>query len=312
LARRSPDISQLPLNALRAFEASARHLSFTRAGLELRVSQAAVSQQVKILESSLRIKLFRRLTRGLALTEEGEALWPAISDAFGRIGQVLERFENGRLRDIVTVGVVGTFASGWLLPRLRKFGAAHPQIDLRIFSNNNRVDLAGEGLDFAIRFGDGAWHGTDALRLFDAFFTPMCAPPLAKALREPLDLHRQTLLRSYRPGEWAKWFEAAKCRQPKLAGPMFDSSVGLAHAAAQGAGVALLPHLLFADDLARKRLARPFGVEVCLGAYWLTSLKSRRVSPAMQMFRDWLVDESQPTARRRAQGVMSSGKSGSC
>jgi len=300
LARRSPDISQLPLNALRAFEASARHLSFTKAGLELRVSQAAVSQQVKVLESSLRIKLFRRLTRGLALTEEGEALWPAISDAFGRISQVLERFENGRLREIVTVGVVGTFASGWLLPRLRKFGAANPQIDLRIFSNNNRVDLAGEGLDYAIRFGDGAWHGTDAVRLFDAFFTPMCSPSVAKMLRAPLDLHRETLLRSYRPGEWAQWFEAAKCKQPKITGPMFDSSVGLAHAAAQGGGVALLPSILFADDLARKRLVRPFDVQVLLGAYWLTSLKSRRLSPAMQIFKDWLVKESQQTARRRS------------
>ncbi len=300
MARRSPDISQLPLNALRAFEASARHLSFTKAGLELRVSQAAVSQQVKVLESSLRIKLFRRLTRGLALTEEGEALWPAISDAFGRISQVLERFENGRLREIVTVGVVGTFASGWLLPRFRKFSVANPQIDLRIFSNNNRVDLAGEGLDYAIRFGDGAWHGTDAVRLFDAFFTPMCAPSVAKTLCAPLDLHRETLLRSYRLGEWAQWFEAAKCKQPRIKGPMFNSSVGLAHAAAQGAGVALLPRVLFADDLARKRLVRPFDVEVMLGAYWLTSLKSRRLSPAMQTFRDWLAKESQQTARRRS------------
>jgi LysR family transcriptional regulator of beta-lactamase len=299
LARRSPDISQLPLNALRAFEASARHLSFTRAGLELRVSQAAVSQQVKILESNLRVQLFRRLTRGLALTEEGEALLPAVADAFGRINQALERFENGRLRETVTVGVVGTFASGWLLPRLQKFGAAHPQIDLRIFANNNRVDLAGEGLDYAIRFGDGAWHGTDAAKLFDGLFTPMCAPALAKTVKSPLDLHRQTLLRSYRPGEWAQWFEAAKCRQPRITGPMFDSSVGLAHAAAQGAGVALLPGILFADDLSKKRLARPFDVQVFLGSYWLTSLKSRRVSPAMQIFSDWLAKESRDTARRR-------------
>jgi LysR family transcriptional regulator, regulator of gene expression of beta-lactamase len=300
MARRSPDISQLPLNALRAFEASARHLSFTRAGLELRVSQAAVSQQVKILEGNLRVQLFRRLTRGLALTEEGEALFPAIADAFGRINQALDRFENGRLRETVTVGVVGTFASGWLLPRLPKFSAAHPQIDVRMFANNNRVDLAGEGLDYAIRFGDGAWHGTDATKLFDGVFTPMCAPALAKTLKNPLDLHRHSLLRSYRPGEWAQWFEAAKCRPPRITGPMFDSSVGLAHAAAQGAGVALLPGILFADDLARKRLVRPFGVEVFLGSYWLTSLKSRRVSPAMQAFRDWLTKESSATARRRA------------
>ena len=300
LARRSPDISQLPLNALRAFEASARHLSFTRAGLELRVSQAAVSQQIKILEANLRVQLFRRLTRGLALTEEGEALLPAVSDAFGRINHALERFENGRLRETVTVGVVGTFASGWLLPRLQKFGAAHPQIDLRILANNNRVDLAGEGLDYAIRFGDGAWHGTDATKLFDGLFTPMCAPSLAKTLKSPLDLHRQTLLRSYRPGEWAHWFEAAKCRQPRITGPIFDSSVGLAHAAAQGAGVVLLPSILFADDLSRKRLVRPFDVQVFLGSYWLTSLKSRRLSSAMQTFSDWLTKESRDTARRRA------------
>ena len=300
MARRSPDISQLPLNALRAFEASARHLSFTRAGLELRVSQAAVSQQVKILESNLRVQLFRRLTRGLALTEEGEALLPAVSDAFGRINQALERFENGRLREAVTVGVVGTFASGWLLPRLQKFGAVHPQIDLRIFANNNRVDLAGEGLDYAIRFGDGAWHGTDATKLFDGFFTPMCAPALAKILNSPIDLHYQTLLRSYRPGEWAQWFDAAKCKAPRISGPTFDSSVGLAHAAAQGAGVALLPGILFADDLSRKRLVRPFDVQVFLGSYWLTSLKSRRVSQAMQTFSDWLTNESRDTAPRRA------------
>ena len=300
MARRSPDISQLPLNALRAFEASARHLSFTKAGLELRVSQAAVSQQVKILETNLGVQLFRRLTRGLALTEEGEALLPAVSDAFGRISEALERFENGRLRETVTVGVVGTFASGWLLPRLEKFGAAHPQIDLRIFANNNRVDLAGEGLDYAIRFGDGAWHGTDATKLFDGSFTPMCAPALAKTLKNPLDLHRQMLLRSYRPGEWAHWFEAAKCRAPRITGPTFDSSVGLAHAAAQGAGVALLPGILFADELSRKRLVRPFGVQVFLGSYWLTSLKSRRVSQAMQIFSDWLEKESGDTGRRWA------------
>jgi LysR family transcriptional regulator, regulator of gene expression of beta-lactamase len=290
----------MPLNALRAFEASARHLSFTRAGLELRVSQAAVSQQVKLLESNLRVQLFRRLTRGLALTEEGEVLLPAISDAFGRINQALERFENGRLRETVTVGVVGTFASGWLLPRLQKFALAYPQIDLRIFANNNRVDLAGEGLDYAIRFGDGAWHGTDATKLLDGLFTPMCALALAKTLKSPLDLHRHPLLRSYRPAEWAQWFDAAKCRQPRITGPIFDSSVGLAHAAAQGAGIALLPVILFADDLSKKRLVRPFDVQVLLGSYWLTSLKSRRLSPAMQTFSDWLVKESRQTSRQES------------
>jgi LysR family transcriptional regulator of beta-lactamase len=297
VARRSPDVSSLPLNALRSFEAAARHLSFTKAGLELRVSQAAVSQQVRTLEESLRVKLFRRVTRGLALTEEGEALLPAISDAFGRINQVLARFENGRMREMLTIGVVGTFASGWLLPRLSSFTSGHPHIDVRIFANNNRVDLGGEGLDYAIRFGDGAWHGTNAECLIDAPFTPMCAPAIARRLRTPVDLHQEVLLRSYRTGEWARWFEAVKCRQPRMTGPTFDSSVSLAHAAAQGAGVALLPVVLFSDDVARKRLACPFDCQIHLGSYWLTSLKSKPLSQAMQAFRDWILAECRKRRR---------------
>lgn len=291
MARRPANISSLPLNALRSFEAAARHLSFTKAGLELRVSQAAVSQQVRILEDSLRVKLFRRLTRGLALTEEGEALQPAISDAFGQINQVLDRFENGRMREMLTVGVVGTFASGWLLPRLRSFTVSHPNVDIRIFANNNRVDLGGEGLDYAIRFGDGAWHGTNAERLVDAHFTPMCAPTIAKRLKNPIDLHREVLLRSYRVGEWAQWFDVVRCRQPRMTGPTFDSSVSLAHAAAQGAGVALLPVALFSDDLSRKRLICPYDSQVYLGSYWLSSLKSKRLSHAMKAFREWILAE---------------------
>jgi LysR family transcriptional regulator of beta-lactamase len=118
--------SHLPLNALRAFEASARQLSFTRAGLELRVTQAAVSQQVKGLEERLGVQLFRRLPRGLALTDEGQALLPAIADSFDRIRATLDRFEDGYFREVVTVGVVGTFATGWLLPRLKAFEKTPP------------------------------------------------------------------------------------------------------------------------------------------------------------------------------------------
>src|SRR3990167_2120748 len=160
--------SHLPLNALRAFEASARHLSFTRAGLELSVTQAAVSHQVKGLEARLGVALFRRLPRGLALTDEGQFLLPVLRDSFDRVGEVMDRFEAGRVRQVLTLGVVGTFAVGWLLPRLPQFQEAHPFVDLRISTNNNRVDLAGEGLDCAIRFGDGAWHGTEAVRLMPA------------------------------------------------------------------------------------------------------------------------------------------------
>ena len=283
------DLSQLPLNALRAFEASARHLSFTRAGLELHVTQAAVSHQVKHLEESLGVPLFRRLPRGLALTEEGEALLPVLTETFRRIAGALDRFEGGRLREVLTLGAVGTFVTGWLLPRLPEFRAAHPFVDLRLLTNNNRVDLAGEGLDYAIRFGDGAWHGTEAARLFEAPLSPICAPALAQRLRQPADLARETLLRSYRADEWTQWFAMAGLPARVIRGFVFDSSLAMAEAAVQGAGVALLPARMFERDLRQERLVQPFAIEVTLGAYWLTRLKSRAETRAMQAFRSWLL-----------------------
>lgn len=290
--------SHLPLNALRAFEASARQLSFTRAGLELRVTQAAVSHQVKSLEELLGVQLFRRLPRGLALTDEGQALLPAIADSFDRIRATLDRFEGGYFRDVVTVGVVGTFATGWLLPRLAAFEKAHPRIDLRLLTNNNRVDLAGEGLDFAIRFGDGSWHGTEATRLFAAPLTPLCAPKVARRLRRPSDLKREVLLRSYRPDEWPQWFAAAGLVSPTIRGAMFDSSIIMAEVAARAAGVALLPAGMFEDQLQQQRLVRPFKIDIHTGDYWLTALRSKRASPATLAFRRWLLDTV--AAQRRA------------
>lgn len=136
----------LPLNALRAFEASARHLSFTRAAIELCVTQAAVSHQVKSLEAQLNVALFKRLPRGLMLTSEGETLLPVLRECFDRIAQTLGRFDGGHYREVLTVGAVGTFAVGWLLPRLGDFQARFPYVDLRLSTNNNRVDVAAEGL----------------------------------------------------------------------------------------------------------------------------------------------------------------------
>ena len=280
--------SRLPLNALRAFEAAARHLNVTRAGLELRVSQAAVSHQIKLLEDQLGAPLFRRLPRGLALTDEGAALAPMLNDALDRMAATLDRFASGRLREIVNVGVVGTYATGWLLPRLAAFEALHADVDLRIMTNNNRVDLAGEGLDLAIRYGDGAWHGTDAVPILDAPLTPLCAAGIARRLTAPGDLGREVLLRSYRPDQWTLWFEAAGIAAPPIRGPIFDASPTMAAAAAGGAGVALLPVRLFEQDLASGRLLQPFDICVDVGRYWLTQLKSRPETAAMATVRQWL------------------------
>ncbi|WP_411879030.1 LysR family transcriptional regulator [Polaromonas sp. YR568] len=281
--------TQLPLNALRAFEVSARHLSFTRAADELNVTQTAISQHVKNLEERMGVALFRRLPRGLALTDEGLALLPVLAESFGRMGSVLEQFQDGQYREVLTVGAVGTFAVGWLIPRLRDFQQTHPFIDFRLFTNNNRVDLAGEGLDYAIRFGDGAWHGTQAEPLMMSPLSAVCSPAIARRLRAPADLAKELLLRSYRADEWARWFAAAGVDCPLVRGVVFDSSLTMAEAAAQGAGVALLPVNMFPRELQGGRLVRPFAVEIETGGYWLTRLKSRRVTAGMRIFREWLL-----------------------
>ncbi|MCC4589345.1 LysR family transcriptional regulator AmpR [Xanthomonas sp. NCPPB 1067] len=282
---------RLPLNALRAFEAAARHQNLTRAANELCVSQAALSHQIKALEQRLGTSLFHRLPRGVALTDEGAALAPVLGEAFDRIAATLERFADGRYREVLSVGVVGTFATGWLLPRLPAFHAAHPDIELRLSTHNNRVDLAGEGLDLAIRFGDGDWQGQLAEAVMEAPFAPVCAPAMARSLRVPDDLARVPLLRSYRLDEWPQWFCAAGAAEVPARGTMFDSSLTLASAAAAGAGVALLPLPMFRQDLDAGRLVCPFPITIDAGRYWLTRLRSRPESEAGRRLRDWLLAE---------------------
>ncbi|NWC88487.1 LysR family transcriptional regulator [Pseudomonas reactans] len=284
--------SHLPLNALRAFEASARHLSFTRAAIELCVTQAAVSHQVKGLETQLNVTLFKRLPRGLMLTSEGETLLPVVRDSFDRIAQTLSQFEGGHYREVLTVGAVGTFAVGWLLPRLPEFQARYPFIDLRLSTHNNRVDVAAEGLDYAIRFGAGAWHGTDACELLAAPLTVLCVPPLAEQLHAPQDLLKHTLLRSYRTDEWNLWFQAAGLPADTLVprSIVFDSSLAMMEAALQGIGVALAPAMMFSRQLESDVIRQPFDVGISTGSYWLTRLQSRAETPAMLAFKRWMCE----------------------
>jgi len=282
------------LNGLKAFESAARHLSFTAAAAELGVTQSAVSHQIKALEGRLGVALFRRTPRGLAVTDEGLALAPTLSETFERMARLLGQFGEGKRREPLTVSVVGTFAVGWLLPRLRAFEQACPFVDLRLLTNNNRVDVVGEGLDAAIRFGDGAWNGLEAMRLVEGELTPMCAPSLAPSLAQPGDLARATLLRSFRGQDWLNWFGAAGLEQPALTGPMFDSSFLMAEAAARGHGVAILPATMFEGDLAGGRLVRPFALSLSADAYWLTMPKGREPSPALAAFRNWIAGQIGP------------------
>jgi LysR family transcriptional regulator of beta-lactamase len=296
-------LNAISLNALRAFEAAARHLSFTKAADELCVTQAAVSHQVKALEEYVGAALFRRTPRGLVLTDEGMALAPTLTESFDRIGRLLGRFEGGRLKEALTIGVVGTFAVGWLIERLDDFHSRSPFVDLRILTNNNKVDLAGESLDYAIRFGDGAWHGVEAEHLMDAPISPLCAPAIATRLRDPENLSRATLLRSYRVQDWPAWLAKAGAPSIIARGPMFDASTLMVQAAIRGDGVALAPPSMFRPEIAEGRLAQPFDIEIDVGAYWLTRLITKAPTRGMEAFRDWLLEACKgPQAHeRRAQ-----------
>jgi LysR family transcriptional regulator, regulator of gene expression of beta-lactamase len=290
------DVSRLPLNALRAFEAAARLGSLTKAGLELHVGQTAISHQIKLLEKELGFPLFDRLPRGIALTEEAQTLLPVLTDALRRISDKMHQLRAGGTAEIVTIGVVSSFALGWLLPRLQDFTARHPHIEVRIKTNNNRADTLLDGLDLFIRFGDGAWHSTEAVRLASAPLTPVCNPLLAASIRVTGDLLGRHLLRSYRQDEWPLWFRAAGLTPPVARGWIFDSSLALVEAAAQGLGLALVPAVMFKRDIESGRIVQPFELGITTGAYWLTRLKSRPETGAVRMFKEWIIEEIDPDA----------------
>lgn len=282
------DRPDLPLNGLRAFEVAARQGSFTRAAIELRVTQAAVSQQIQRLEDLLGLTLFTRASTGLMLTDEGAALHPVLTRNLDEIGALLDRMRDGRYQETLHLGVVTTFAVGWLIERLPGFQASHPGISLRVFTNNNRIDIAKEGLHMAIRFGEGNWPGLEAMPGIAAPMSPLCSPALAQNLHRAEDLARLPLLRSYRADEWPRWFAAAGMACPDVQGPTLDSSIAMADLAAAGLGVALLPVPMFARQMAAGQLCRPFATEVQAGRYWLTWPRAKPPSVGMRMFRDWL------------------------
>ena len=282
------DRPDLPLNGLRVFEVALRQGSFTRAAIELRVTQAAVSHQIARLEDRLGVTLFLRTSAGLVPTEEGRALYPVVEHGFDAFARVLDRITGQRHIEILKVGVVTTFAVGWLLPRLAAFQQSHPAIDLRISTNNNRVEILREGLDMAIRYGAGNWTGLKAELLVDAPLSPLCAPAVADRLATPDDLSREILLRSYRGDEWPRWFAGVAGVCPPLTGPIFDSSIAIANIAVDGGGVALLPVAMFARHIDEGRLVQPFTAQVSAGSYYLTWAADRPAAPEMADFAKWL------------------------
>lgn len=299
-----PDLP--PLNSLRAFEAAARHLSFTKAAQELHVTPAAVSQQIRLLEDYYGTPLFRRTTRTLILTEAAQMALPDVKEAFDRLSDANRRLLSDRHGNILTVSASPSMGERWLLPRLERFRALHPDIDIRIDTTDALADFKNDRVDIAIRYGRGNYDGleTDVL-MQDAAF-PVCSPDLLRGehpLLKPADLRHHTLLhpewrqeRDAQPS-WQMWLRAAGVTGIDVTrGLRFSSDTMLAHAAADGLGVALALGSMVQRELADGKLVRPFGAE---GSEITTSFRPYLVYPKRNLalarvtaFRDWALKEA--------------------
>lgn len=292
-----------PLDALRAFEAAARHLSFTRAAEEIHVTQGAVSHRVRALEAELGVPLFRRLTRRLELTEAGETLALAVRRGLEEIAGALGALEQGgALEGPLRVSVLPSFASRWLVPRLAGFRARYPGIEARIAAESGFADLHGGAADVAVRYGRGRYPGLDAEFLMGDAVLPVCSPAL---LREsgPLDvpadvarfplLHDSTAEADGSGADWASW--CAHAGRPEIAcrsGQRLSNAVLTLEAAAAGLGLALGRQSLIEEDLATGRLVAPLRLAVpTTFSYWLVALPEIVAAPRVMAFRAWLLDE---------------------
>ena len=285
-----------PLGALRAYEAAARHLSFTLAAEELNVTPSAISHQVKALERWLGVPLFRRFNRALALTEDGRAYLPAVGAALDGISDATMRLLHGEVSRALTVSTLTSFAAGWLVPRLKGFRAAWPDIDVRLMLSEELVDFRRDGVDLAIRYGGGAWPGVRAVRFLTEDIFPVCSPGLLarEPLYTPADLARHTLLHDDMPADWGTWLGAAGVAGVDVArGPRFDQSNLVIQSAIDGEGVALGRSALVADALADGRLVRPFAISLpAQYAHYIVCPEAVIDRPAIRAFSDWLLQEA--------------------
>ena len=285
-----------PLNALRAFEAGARHLSFTKAAEELHVTQAAVSHQVKALEEHLGYPLFKRMTRKLGLTEHGRALFPVVSEAFLRIAETADALRSGGDSRTLTVSVTPAFGAKWLAYRLPRFWQKHPEIDLKVHHSILCADLRYDDVDVAIRFGHGGWDGLASEFVLRVDYTPVCSPALLKGkhpLKRPGDLRHHTLLHEDDYDGWTQWLAVAGVSDvdPRR-GPIIDDVTVLMQTAVDGGGVALGKLSMVSRDLAAGTLVAPFDITVPseLG-YHLVYLPGALEREKVRVFRDFIMQE---------------------
>ncbi|MGE5545870.1 MAG: transcriptional regulator GcvA [Solirubrobacterales bacterium] len=287
-----------PLRSLRAFEAAARHLSFARAADELAVTPAAISQQVKQLEQHLGLPLFRRGTT-LTLTEPAAAALGLFTDAFDRLERAVDRLRPEAGRGPLVVSTPPSFAARWLIPRLERFQALHPDIELRLSATTRLVDFASEDVDLAIRYGTGRYPGLHVERLRAEAVVPVAAPRIAEGLKQPGDLAAVVLLHNeamrWDPTypDWPGWLRAVGVEvPPDLRIRSFSDATLVVQAALAGLGVALMWEMLVADDLAAGRLVALFPRQPLVNSYHLVCPPRRLDSPKVAAFRAWIMEEA--------------------
>jgi LysR family glycine cleavage system transcriptional activator len=290
MSRRLP-----PLNGLRAFEATARLMSFTGAARELSVTQAAISLQIKALEVRLGTRLFER-NRQLELSAAGQALFPSVRLAFDTIAEAVGQLRTASGPASINVSTIDSFAS-WLLPRLRRFRKAHPTIEVRITVGQRPIDFRREDVDLAVRYGNGTWKNLESVLLMNEELFPACSPSLLEtgpAIERPEDLLGHNLLHDEMDEEWHMWFRAAGVPDAKAnKGPRFQTPSLVIQAAIAGEGIALAHSVLAAEDIAAGRLVRLFTVSLpAQSAYYVVYPGANAERPGIAEFRDWLKAEA--------------------
>ncbi|BAV45717.1 Transcriptional regulator [Mesorhizobium loti] len=288
---------RLPLTALRSFEAAGRQLSFSKAAEELFVSQAAISRQIRELETLVGRPLFERLHRRVELTETGQTLLSQLTTSFDDIDRRLSEIISKPAQSPLRVSVEPSFAGEFLIQRLNSFQQRHPEIDISVDADSRLIEFRGHEAEIAIRYGahTRSWPRTEARHLVDVLVTPVLASGLLASgalLTSPADLRHYTLLHDFNRDGWASWFQAMGL--PDLAlqrGPLYTDAALAMQAAKLGHGVALGDRILNGADLRAGLLVRPFEMEVPYGAYWLVAPDFQRLSRQAEIFVDWLVEE---------------------
>ena len=290
--------TRLPsLNGLRAFEAAARHLSFTLAAAELNVTQTAISHQIRRLEEELGLRLFVRKNRALALTPKAKDYLPGVRAAFNDLRLATDRLLRKDDDNVLTISTLASLAAKWLLPRLSSFQETHPGIDVRITTSTSLVDFSSGDVDAAIRYGRGHWPGVRAHWLMADELFPVCSPALlagTRPLRSPEDLAHHTLLHSSGGFEddWRQWLTAAglPANISKQRGVTFDLSFMTVQAAIDGIGIAMGRTSYVQDDIAKGRLVVPFKITLPADAgFYLVSPEASDDPPKLKLFRQWLI-----------------------